>query len=375
MGADFGGLQIQIIAIEVDPLPVITAVQGKAVRVETGMQNNFRVSRPKVFLQQPHRGQRTSRFIAVNAGADVNARGELRLPSDQRRAPEREDIKNRGLMETFRTPAMIPGGLINVAPELFQFDGLAEIAAVILIESLHGWLPGIKKGVRAAQSSLTMRGQANPFSAGEPSASRLSLREMKSRCFGLFVTVFALGNALAQVPENLVAEKVPPIPPEIKSAVGRYLEFRAAGFSDWHPRKREMSITTRFADATQLHMVKMPGGARRQLTFLPEPVSGGSFDPKQGAFVVFSQDSGGGEFFQLHRYDLADGRITLLTDGKSRNTGPHWANSGDWLAYASTRRTGRDTDIFVMNPRKPESDRLVLQVKGGGWRRTRLVAR
>lgn len=190
---------------------------------------------------------------------------------------------------------------------------------------------------------------------------------MKSRCFGLFATVFALGNVLAQVPENLVTEKVPPIPPELKSAVGRYLEFRAAGFSDWHPTKREMLITTRFADVTQLHMVKMPGGARRQLTFLPEPVSGGSFDPKQGAFVVFSQDSGGGEFFQLHRYDLADGRITLLTDGKSRNTGPRWSNSGNWLAYSSTRRTGRDTDIFVMDPRQPESDRLALQVKGGGW--------
>ncbi len=190
---------------------------------------------------------------------------------------------------------------------------------------------------------------------------------MKSRCFVLVATLYALGSALAQLPENLVAEKVPPIPADLKAAVGRYLEFRAAGFNDWHPTQREMIITTRFADVTQLHMVKMPGGARRQLTFLPEPVSGGSFDPKEGAFVVFSQDSGGGEFFQLHRYDLADGRITLLTDGKSRNTGPRWSNSGEWLAYASTRRTGRDTDIFVMNPRQPESDRLVLQVKGGGW--------
>jgi dipeptidyl aminopeptidase/acylaminoacyl peptidase len=190
---------------------------------------------------------------------------------------------------------------------------------------------------------------------------------MKSQFFGLSATLLALAKILAQVPENLVVQDVPPIPPELKAAVGRYLEFRAAGFNDWHPTKREMIITTRFADVTQLHMVKMPGGARRQLTFLPEPVAGGSFDPQQGAFVVFSQDSGGGEFFQLHRYDLADGRITLLTDGKSRNTGPRWSNSGDWLAYSSTRRTGRDTDIFLMNPRQPASDRLALQVKGGGW--------
>ena len=174
-------------------------------------------------------------------------------------------------------------------------------------------------------------------------------------------------SAAAQVPDNLVVDAVPPVPPGLKSEVGRYLEFRAAGFNDWHPTRREMLISTRFADAAQLHLVKMPGGARRQLTFLPEPVAGGTFDPKAGAFVVFSQDTGGGEFFQLYRYDLADGRATLLTDGKSRNMDPRWSNSGEWLSYTSTRRNGADTDIYLINPRQPDSDRLLLKVKGGGW--------
>lgn len=173
--------------------------------------------------------------------------------------------------------------------------------------------------------------------------------------------------AAADVPENLALDGVPDIPPGLKSNVLRYLEFRAAGFNDWHPTNREMLITTRFAEATQLHLVKMPGGARRQLTFLPEPVAGGSFDPKDGAFVVFSQDTGGGEFHQLYRMDFADGRPVLLTDGKSRNSGGIWSHSGQSLAYTSTRRTGRDNDIYVMDPRRPETDRLVLEVNGGGW--------
>jgi len=191
---------------------------------------------------------------------------------------------------------------------------------------------------------------------------------MNNRFAILSLTVFGWAIGFAQLPDNLVVEGVPPVPPELKSNVGRYLEFRAAGFNDWHPLKREMIITTRFADAAQLHLVKMPGGARRQLTFLPEPVAYGMFDPKEGAFVVFSQDTGGGEFYQLYRYDLTDGRISLLTDGKSRNTDPHWSNSGEWLAYSSTRRTGRDTDLYLMNPRQPEGDRLLLKVQGGGWR-------
>ena len=171
----------------------------------------------------------------------------------------------------------------------------------------------------------------------------------------------------AQVPDNLVAEGVPAIPAELRADAGRYLEFRSASFSSWHPVRREMLVSTRFADAPQLHLVKMPGGARRQLTFTPEPVGGGSFQPKSGASIVFAQDSGGGEFYQLHRYEVADGRITLLTDGKSRNSGPTWARSGKWFAYTSTRRNGKDNDVHVIQPADPKSNRLLIEVSGGGW--------
>jgi dipeptidyl aminopeptidase/acylaminoacyl peptidase len=118
----------------------------------------------------------------------------------------------------------------------------------------------------------------------------------------------------------------------------------------------------------------MPGGARRQLTFFADPVAGGAFQPKRGDFIVFSQDTGGGEFYQLYRYDLADGRVTLLTDGKSRNSGPLWAKSGEWFAYTSTRRNGRDNDIHVINPAEPSTDRRLVELSGGGWRVTDISA-
>ncbi len=177
----------------------------------------------------------------------------------------------------------------------------------------------------------------------------------------------AVALASAQVPDNLVTENIPSFTSELRADVGRYLEFRGATFSSWHPQRREMLVVTRFADTPQLHLVKTPGGARRQLTFLPEPVAGGLFRPKTGGCFVFAQDAGGGEFFQLYRYDLADGKITRLTDGKSRNTGAHWSRSGQQLAYTSTRRNGKDNDIYAMDPAKPASDRLLLQVNSGGW--------
>jgi|GEM_PF-30569 len=174
-------------------------------------------------------------------------------------------------------------------------------------------------------------------------------------------------RALAEVPPNLVADGVPAIPAELRQEVGRYLDFRAARFAGWHPTRREMLVATRFADTPQLHRVAMPGGARRQITFGAEPVGSGSFRPRTGDCLVFAQDTGGGEFYQLYRLDPADGRVTLLTDGKARNSGPRWARSGRTFAYTSTRRTGKDTDIYLLDPTDPKSDRLLLQRQGGGW--------
>jgi dipeptidyl aminopeptidase/acylaminoacyl peptidase len=174
-------------------------------------------------------------------------------------------------------------------------------------------------------------------------------------------------TVFAQIPDNLVVEGIPPIPAALKRDTSRYLEFRTATFAAWHPTRREMLIGTRFSDTLQLHAVAQPGGARRQWTFSSEPVAGGQFEPRQGRFVVFSQDVGGGEFYQLHRLDLAEGKTTLLTDGRSRNGNARFSRDGHWLFHNSTRRNGRDTDVWRMDPQKPESAELILEVSGGGW--------
>lgn len=168
-------------------------------------------------------------------------------------------------------------------------------------------------------------------------------------------------------PDNIVADGIPPIPDQLKQELAPYMEFRSASFQSWNPLRREMLITTRFADSPQLHQVRGPGADRRQMTFLPEPVGGGSWRPRSGKEILFSQDVGGGEFFQLFRFEPESAKITLLTDGKSRNTGAVWARSGKKIAFSSTRRTGQDTDIYTMDPARPDSLKLVREVSGGGW--------
>lgn len=179
----------------------------------------------------------------------------------------------------------------------------------------------------------------------------------------------ALAQSAVVAPgDNLVVQGIPPIPAAVAQAVARYTDFRMAGFSDWHPLRREMLISTRFGEVPQIHHVRFPGGARTQLTFFPDRVTTALYRPKTGNYFVFSKDTGGNEFSQLYRYDLASGESTLLTDGKSRNTGGAWSASGSLLAFHSNRRNGRDSDIYVVNPAEPLSSRLVAQCEGGGWR-------
>ncbi len=192
------------------------------------------------------------------------------------------------------------------------------------------------------------------------------------RCLRLLAIIFLATAAFTQsdeiVPnENLVVEGIPKIPRAVADSVSRYSEFRAAGFASWHPLKREMLIETRFADTNQIHEVKFPGGARSQLTFFPDRAGGALYQPVTGASFLFTKDVGGGEFFQIYRYDFATGNVTLLSDGKSRNTDPHWSYQGDRIAYGSTQRTGNDVDIWVVKAADPASARLVAPMEGGGW--------
>ncbi len=186
--------------------------------------------------------------------------------------------------------------------------------------------------------------------------------------FSVLPIVLSAQAASLKVPENLEADGLPPIPMSVAAAADRYTEARSASFVDWHPVNQEVLIATRFANTAQLHQVKIPLGTRRQLTFFDEPVNNGVYDPVKGDYIIFARDSGGNEFGQLYRFDLATRNVTLLSDGgRSQNGAIRFTNKGDGLAFTSTRRNGADRDIYFMNPLDPRSSRMLLEVKGGGW--------
>jgi dipeptidyl aminopeptidase/acylaminoacyl peptidase len=167
-------------------------------------------------------------------------------------------------------------------------------------------------------------------------------------------------------PAAITGDGVPAIPAALAAATRPYLEYRAALFEGWNPKTKAALIATNFGNTRQLHEVAMPMGDRRQLSFEADTIASGDYAPGKGDALVVQKDIGGSEFWQL--YTLADGRLTLLTDGKSRNEMGPWSRDGHWLAYSSTRRNGTDSDLYVVNPRDPKTDRLVAKVSGGGWK-------
>src|SRR5271170_3483341 len=156
---------------------------------------------------------------------------------------------------------------------------------------------------------------------------------------------------------NLTFENIPDVPADLTEKLDGYTNARQATVLGWSP-KGQLLIATRFGDVDQLHLVEQAGGARRQLTFLHEPVTEASFspDPARNA-IVFLADVGGNENAQLYYQRLGE-PSKMLTDGKSRNGAPLWSNSGHEVAFFSNARDGRSYDIDIVDPEADSLPRL-----------------
>ena len=185
--------------------------------------------------------------------------------------------------------------------------------------------------------------------------------------------ILSAGFVSAQAPvlrptDNLIAEGIPDIPATLADEVRRYTEARSASFVSWHPEREEMLISTRFGNTNQIHEVRFPGGARRQLTFFNEPIAGAEWEPRGGKYFLFTRDTGGNEFGQLYRYDIETGNVSLLSDGgRSQNGGWVWNHAKSRVAYSSTRRNGADRDLWLLDPTSADSNKLLAELSGGGW--------
>jgi dipeptidyl aminopeptidase/acylaminoacyl peptidase len=196
---------------------------------------------------------------------------------------------------------------------------------------------------------------------------------MRSKFFAALVAAILLvpagraaaaDEAMVSVPASIVAKNVPAIPREHVADLLPYENIRTAIFTEWHPKERRMLIRTRFANSVQLHEIKMPMGARTQLTFFNDPVAAGTARFGNPDQVVFLLNEGGAENFQMFLLDRQAGTSRRFTDGKSRYLNPLWSHDGKLLAYTSNARNGRDSDLYVADPAVAGSERRVAEIQG-----------
>jgi dipeptidyl aminopeptidase/acylaminoacyl peptidase len=166
---------------------------------------------------------------------------------------------------------------------------------------------------------------------------------------------------------SLTYDNIPEPPPELADRLDAYLNARQAKPLGFSP-KGQLLIATRFGDVDQLHLVEGPQSERRQLTFWREPISQAAFspDPARNAYA-FLADTAGNENAQLYYQRLDQPTAKLLTDGKSRNGGLVWSNTGREVAFFSNARDGMSYDIDIVDPESGAKPRLVLAGDNAAW--------
>jgi dipeptidyl aminopeptidase/acylaminoacyl peptidase len=196
----------------------------------------------------------------------------------------------------------------------------------------------------------------------------LAYRPLRLLAASLLLTTSGL--AATRVEHGTLSfDNIPAAPAELIDKLDGYLSARQAAPLGWSP-KGQLLIATRFADVDQLHLVERAAGARRQLTFMREPINRAAFSPDPGrSAFAYLKDVGGNENSQLY-YQRIGQRPKLLTDGKSLNSSPVWSNTGREIAFVSNARDGVNYDIDIVDPETGALPRLALagDNSGAAWR-------
>ena len=163
---------------------------------------------------------------------------------------------------------------------------------------------------------------------------------------------------------QVIMEGIPEIPEGLGPLLERYQDIRSTRFAGWSKDSKSIIIKTQQGDVTQLHRIDEAGGAHHQLTFGYEPV-GEVLRQPNSQLIAMTRDKGGDEFDQILLLNPEDGLMRPLTNGNALNNRMAWDRQGKFLAYRSTRRNGRSSDIWMQDGTSSDPAKMVLESDDG----------
>lgn len=139
-------------------------------------------------------------------------------------------------------------------------------------------------------------------------------------------------------------------------------------FSDWLPGEAGMLVWSshRIVDS-RLHQVASPGAEPEFLADLDRRAAVYTTRGRDDAVVRW--DEAGTEAYQLYRWMPGGGAPVRLTNGTERASFGDFEPDGERIVFSTTRRNGTDYDLYVVDPREPGSEEMVLETEGtwGVW--------
>lgn len=167
---------------------------------------------------------------------------------------------------------------------------------------------------------------------------------------------------------QLLMEDIPEIPPSLPLTLARYQDINTTRLVGWSGDSKHIFIKTQTGEVSQLHRVEKPRGERHQLTFGDEPVGEVLLRPGSN-LMALTRDEGGDELDQIFLLDTYNGQLVPFSDDQGLDNRMAWDRQGQRLAYRSTRRNGRNNDIWVQDVAGGGPATLLLKTDDGAlWK-------
>ena len=136
----------------------------------------------------------------------------------------------------------------------------------------------------------------------------------------------------------------------------------------WSPDGSEVVFTTNMTGRYNLWKVSTSGGWPIQLLQSEDRQSGAVWSPDK-KWIVFEQDFGGGELYDLFAVSSNGGEVINITNTpEASESNPHWSPDGSMLAMSYRPKTSSTTDIALLDWKTKKVRKLTdEQTKNREW--------